>query len=150
METHRSLPQTLMELLLGVMLISPFLSMFSVMIFLPRPPVAATASLEDLAQWRRLMVNFGFDAYTFSLLVYFVGFWLTYLLLRRGSLHRAPRLWWCAVLVGFLTMLNGAILNFLCVIVLLKDRSLFYRPKLTDSNDGMSLPPSPAISSQSV
>jgi len=153
METRRSLPQTLMKLLLGAMLISPFLSMFAGMVFLPPPPAAATASLEDLTQWRTLRIRFGFDAYIFSIFVYFIGFWLTYSLLRRGSLRRAPGLWWCSLVFGLLIALQfplGTILALPCVVILLKDRAVFYRPKLTDSSDGMSPPPSPAISSQPV
>jgi len=145
METRHSLPQTLMKLLLASMLISPLLSVFSSFL-LPPPPVAEVFSPEVLA----LEFGFYFDVYEFSMLAYFAGFWLTYLLLRRGSLRRAPGLWWCSMVFGVLITLNGALPILLCVVVLLKDRSLFYRPKLTDSSDGMSQPPSPAISSQSV
>jgi hypothetical protein len=150
METRRSLPQTLMKLVLTAMLISPFLSMFAG-IFLPHPPVAVIASPEDWAQWDTARLVYQINAYIFSIFVYFIGFWLTYSLLRRGSLRRAPGLWWCSLVFGVLTALQfplGTILALPCVVILLKDRAVFYRPKLTDSSDGTSQPPNPPNSSQ--
>ncbi len=152
MQARLPLSQLLMKLLLTAMLISPFLSMFAG-IFLPHRPVAVADYPEDLAQWDTARLVYQINAYIFSIFVYFIGFWLTYSLLRRGSLRRAPGLWWCSLVFGVLTALQfplGTTLALPCVVVLLRDRSVFYRLKLTDPNGGMPQPPSPAISSQPV
>src|SRR5262245_19351667 len=113
-----SASQFVLKSLVILLIASPLVGLFSNLIM--GSPTDLPPRL--FAQWRSETIPTTFELWELGVVLYAVGFWLAFVLLRRGILHRrAAILWWCSIAFGLLAALFvpvGTVLALPCLIVL--------------------------------
>ena len=127
MKIRISSVQILLKSLVTLLIASPVIILFG---------AASLSGPHDLppalrAQHKSEIMPSVFDLWNLGVLLYAVGFWLTFLLLRWGVLHRrAAALWWCSLLCGLLSasfIPIGTVLAIPCLVVLFRRRSIYFQ-----------------------
>ena len=126
MKTHICSVQLFLKALAALLIASPVIVLFG---------IAGLSGPHDLPPALRIqekseMMPSIFHLWDMGVLLYAVGFWPTFFLLRYGVLHRrAAALWWCSLLCGLLSAVFipiGTILALPCLVVLFRRRSIYF------------------------